>query len=117
MPFIDARELPRDSEIASDLMIIGAGMAGLALAREWANSGFKVALLESGGRAFDPEVQELYRGEGVMRAPDNADKPFENYAYDSRRRMLGGSGNVWGGKCVALDPADFEQRDWIPDSG
>lgn len=117
MPFIDARELPGDSEIVADLIVIGGGMAGLTIGREWAGSGLKVAILESGGRAFDPAVQELYRGAAVMRAPGNADKPFDAYAYDSRRRQLGGSGHIWGGKCVALDPADFAARDWVPGSG
>jgi choline dehydrogenase-like flavoprotein len=117
MPFIDARELPGGSEIVADLIVIGGGMAGLTLAREWADSDRKVAILESGDRGFDPAVQELYRGEGVMRAADNVDKPFDSYAYDSRRRQLGGSGHVWGGKCVALDPADFAERPWVPGSG
>jgi choline dehydrogenase-like flavoprotein len=117
MPFIDARELPGGSEIVADLIVIGGGMAGLTLAREWAGWGLKVAILESGGQAFDPAVQELYRGEGVMRATDNADKPFDSYAYDSRRRQFGGSGHIWGGKCVALDPADFAERAWVPGSG
>jgi len=117
MPFIDARGLPGDSEIVSDLMVIGAGMAGLTLAREWAKTGARVALLESGGETFDPEIQELYRGEGTMRGAGNADKPFDAYAATSRYRMLGGSGNIWGGKCVPLDPADFARRDWIPHSG
>jgi len=117
MPFIDARELPGGSEIVADLVIIGGGLAGLTLAREWAGSGRPVAVIESGGRTFDPAVQELYRGEGVMRAPANDDKPFDEYVHASRRRMLGGSGNIWGGKCVPLDPADFAERSWVPGSG
>jgi choline dehydrogenase-like flavoprotein len=117
MPFIDARELPGGSEIVADLIVIGGGMAGLTLAREWAGSGRTVAVIESGGQAFDPAVQELYRGEGVMRAADNPDKPFDDYLHQSRRRQLGGSGHVWGGKCVALDPADFAERAWVPGSG
>lgn len=116
MPFIDARELPGDSEIVADLIVIGGGMAGLALAREWAG-GRSVAVLESGGKTFDPATQELYRGEGTMRGPGGAEAPFSDYVHQSRRRMLGGSGNVWGGKCVALDPADFAQRSWVPGSG
>lgn len=117
MPFIDARELPGGSEIVADLIVIGGGMAGLTVAREFAGTGAKVAILESGDKAFDPAVQELYRGEGVMRAPDNADKPFDAYAYESRRRQFGGSGHIWGGKCVALDPADFAERAWVSGSG
>ncbi|WP_430425268.1 FAD-dependent oxidoreductase [Phenylobacterium sp.] len=117
MPFIDARELPAGSEIAADLIVIGGGMAGLALAREWAGSGRSVAVLESGDKTPDLATQDLYRGEGTMRGPGTAPQPFSDYVHQSRRRMLGGSGNVWGGKCVALDPADFAQRSWVPGSG
>src|SRR5690349_16319533 len=102
MPFIDARELPGGSEIVADLVIIGGGLAGLALAREWAGGGRSVAVLESGDRTPDLATQELYRGEGTMRGPGGAEAPFSDYVHQSRRRMLGGSGNVWGGKCVAL---------------
>lgn len=117
MPFIDARELPGGSEIEADLIVIGGGMAGLALAREWAGGGRSVAVLESGDKAPDPATQDLYRGEGTMRGPGTAPQPFSDYVHQSRRRMLGGSGNVWGGKCVALDPADFAARRWVPGSG
>lgn len=117
MPFIDARDLPGGSEIVADLIVIGGGMAGLALTREWAGSGRTVAVLESGDKAPDPAVQDLYRGEGAMRGPGADPQPFSDYVHQSRRRMLGGSGNVWGGKCVALDPADFAQRGWVPGSG
>ena len=116
MPFIDARALPGGSEIVADLIVIGGGLAGLTLAREWAGTGRAVAVIESGGKTFDPAVQDLYKGEGVQRGP-GAEKPFDAYLHESRRRMLGGSGNVWGGKCVPLDPADFAERDWVPGSG
>lgn len=117
MPFIDARELPDGSEIVADLVVIGGGLAGLALAREWVGAGRSVAVLESGGKVFDPATQELYRGEGTMRGPEGASEPFSDYLHQSRRRMLGGSGMIWGGKCVALDPADFAERRWVAGSG
>ncbi len=117
MPFIDARALPGGSELVADLVVIGGGLAGLAIARQFAGSGRSVAILESGGRDFSPEVQALYLGEGVMRGPGQPDRPFNDYVVQSRRRQLGGSGHVWGGKCVALDPADFAKRDWVKGSG
>lgn len=117
MPFIDARDLPGGREIVADLIIVGGGMAGLALARQWAGAARSVAVIESGGKAFDPAVQDLYRGSGTMRGPDAPDAAFDDYVHQSRRRMLGGSGMVWGGKCVALDPADFAERRWVPGSG
>jgi choline dehydrogenase-like flavoprotein len=117
MAFIDARTLPDASRIEADLVIIGGGMAGITLAKELAGGSLKVAILESGGRDIDADNQALYAGSAVVRAPDNPDKPFNDYPGQSRARVLGGSGMVWGGKCAPLDPADFAARAWAPHSG
>lgn len=117
MAIIDARTLPDASRIEADLIVIGGGMAGVTLARELAGGPLKVAILESGGLEIDPENQALYAGAGVQRAPGNPDRPFDDYLVQSRMRVLGGSGMVWGGKCAPLDPADFSERPWIPHSG
>jgi choline dehydrogenase-like flavoprotein len=116
---IDARALPESSQITADLIIIGGGMAGIAIAREFggATTGLRVAVIESGGMAADPAVQDLYAGEGVMTGPEGQSESMADYPLNSRRRMLGGSGNAWGGKCGPLDPADFVKRDWVPGSG
>jgi choline dehydrogenase-like flavoprotein len=117
MAFIDARTLPDASRIEADLVIIGGGLAGITLAKELAGGPLKVVILESGGREIDMEIQGLYAGTAVVKAPDNPDKPFDDYPVQSRARVLGGSGMVWGGKCVPLDPADFAARPWVPHSG
>lgn len=117
MAIIDARTLPDASRIEADLIIIGGGLAGIALAKELAGGPLKVVILESGGLEIDMENQALYAGSGVQKAPGNPDRPFDNYPVQSRVRALGGSGHVWGGKCGPLDPADFAERDWIPYSG
>ena len=117
MAFVDARTLPEGFEIDADLVIVGGGMAGIALARQFAGTSTKVAVIESGGRDMDMTVQDLYRGSAAMRAPGNPDRPMNDYMHQSRARMLGGSGNIWGGKCVPLDPSDFAPRSWVPRSG
>ncbi len=117
MAFIDARTLPADSLIEADLIIIGGGMAGITIARQFAGGPVKVAILESGGREIDDATQDLYDAAATMRGPDNPDRPFDFYPRSSRARVLGGSGMVWGGKCRPLDAADFARRDWIPHSG
>jgi choline dehydrogenase-like flavoprotein len=117
MAFIDARTLPDASRIEADLVIIGGGLAGITLAKELAGGPLKVAILESGGREIDMEIQALYAGTAVVKAPDNPDKPLDDYPVQSRARVLGGSGMIWGGKCVPLDPADFAARPWAPHSG
>jgi choline dehydrogenase-like flavoprotein len=117
MAIIDARTLPDVSPIEADLLIIGGGMAGIALAKELAGGPFTVAILESGGLEIDEANQALYAGSGVQKAPGNPDRPFDDYLAQSRVRALGGSGMVWGGKCAPLDPADFAERSWIAHSG
>jgi choline dehydrogenase-like flavoprotein len=106
--FTDARLLPDRARIETDLAIIGAGPAGITLARALAGSGKRVCLIESGGLEFDGDTQALYDGENV------------GIAYPlmlNRLRFFGGSSNHWGGFCRPLDPIDFEQRDWVPYSG
>ncbi len=117
MAFIDARTLPEATEIEADLILIGGGMASISIAKQWAGAGRSVAILESGGRDRDMEIQALYAGAGTMRAPGNPDRNIDSYLIQSRARWYGGSGNVWGGKCGPLDPADFERRDWLDRTG
>jgi choline dehydrogenase-like flavoprotein len=106
---VDLRELPGDSVFDADLVIVGAGAAGITLAMQFANSATKVLLLEGGGMDFEPGSQALYEAEnvGLARHP----------TIRSRLRMFGGTTNHWGGRCAPLDPLDFKQRAWIPYSG
>src|SRR4051812_20462033 len=113
---IDAEELPTGFVIQADTIIVGGGMAGIALARQLADAGFRVAILESGGASPDPRVQDLYAG--TMTVGDAAgSERLDEYLTASRVRCFGGSGNVWGAKCGPLDPIDFERREWVPYSG
>ncbi len=106
--FIDARSLSDNTSLNADLAIIGGGPAGITLARAFAGSDVKVALVEAGGLEPDPGVQALYEGESIG-------IPYP--LVGSRLRFLGGSSNHWGGYCRPLDPIDFEARDWVPHSG
>ena len=58
----DARQVPSGTLLDTDVCIIGAGAAGIALAREFAGRRLDVVVLESGGLRADPETQALYRG-------------------------------------------------------
>ncbi|MGH8606912.1 MAG: FAD-binding protein, partial [Gammaproteobacteria bacterium] len=51
--FVDARSVDRDKVLEADVCIVGAGAAGITLARECINSPFRVILLESGGLKYD----------------------------------------------------------------
>lgn len=113
---IDARALP-PGQIKKDICIIGAGPAGISLAREFIGQGLEVALLESGGFAPDPQIQALAGGltHGDVKAP-----------IEVNRRQFGGNSNVWsvsigpndiGVRHAIFDESDFVQRDWVAHSG
>jgi len=107
--FIDARTLPEETLVKCDICIIGAGAAGITLAREFIDQPLQVCLLESGGLDFDEATQALYQGE-------NVGTPYYSL-NESRARYLGGSTNFWGGWSRPLDEIDFADRPWMPYSG
>jgi choline dehydrogenase-like flavoprotein len=107
--FIDARAFPDGTVLTPDLAIIGGGPAGISLALALKDTPFTIAILESGGLEFEPNVQALYRGT----------ESGERYVAldEGRLRQFGGSSNHWGGFCRPLDAIDFEERSWVPHSG
>lgn len=101
----------RQSEFYCDVCIVGGGPAGLTLATELANISLKVLLVESGGGpgqdAFANGLNEI-ESVGSARVMDQD---------QVRNRGIGGSSQTWFGRCISLDPIDFECRDWLPYSG
>ncbi len=102
-------QLAAGETLDADLCIVGAGAAGISMARELDGSSLRVLLMESGGLELDSATQDLYRGESVGRPYF----PLEA----SRLRYFGGTTNHWGGWSAPLDASDFERRDWVAHSG
>jgi len=96
------------SDIETDLCIIGAGAAGICIARAFMGTRVNVCLIESGGLHGEAATQSLYAGtyDGLPVDPAN-----------SRMRAFGGSCNLWGGGCIALGVQDMQPREWVPHSG
>ncbi|HEY9740936.1 MAG TPA: hypothetical protein V6C90_10645, partial [Coleofasciculaceae cyanobacterium] len=117
---IDARTLPTNETIETDVCIVGAGPAGVSLARELIGQNFRVCLLESGGLEPNDDIQSLAAEEGERFAGEYPG------AVHLRHREFGGTAHRWGidigdnqrgVRYVPLDPIDFEKRDGVPYSG
>jgi len=106
---IDTRTLPEDQTIETEICIVGAGAAGITLAREFINQPYQVCLLESGELDFNEATQSLYEGENI----GTAYYPLK----EAGARYFGGSTNLWGGWSRPLDEIDFEHRPWMSYSG
>jgi hypothetical protein len=105
----DARTLQAGHLLEADLCIVGAGAAGISIAREWIGAARTVLLLEGGGFDYEPRMQDLYRAEnvGLPYFPIQA----------ARLHYFGGTTGHWAGFCAPYDASDFERRDWVPHSG
>lgn len=112
--WIDARILSADAKFDADVCIVGAGPAGLTLARVLGGTGRRVVLLEGGG----PQP----------RAADGGRVVGLDYFPLARARMcgIGGSSNHWdvrlpgnrlGARYAELSEVDFTVRKWLPYSG
>lgn len=106
--FVDANSLDPGARIEAEVCIVGAGAAGIALARTLARHGIGAVLLESGGMTQDADTQKLY----------DLVNPHPQYPFSMARiRFFGGSTNAWGGWCRPLDEEDFLPHSWVSESG
>jgi choline dehydrogenase-like flavoprotein len=109
---IVAEDIESKASLTTDVCIVGSGAAGITLALELGRRNIDVLVL-AGGRERETSVErDLYKG---IAAAD-AEFPHEPLE-ENRRRAFGGTTVAWGGRCVPLDPIDFEPRSWVPNSG
>jgi choline dehydrogenase-like flavoprotein len=80
--------------ISTPICIVGAGMAGLLLARGLAQAGRRVTLIDSGREYYDAEVQQLNEIEDL--------NGRYRWAVTGRARGLGGTSAKWGGRIISL---------------
>lgn len=106
-------ELSAPPSFPVGLCVVGAGPVGLSVALEAARRGVDVLLLESG--SANPGT-----GKNSTSRPNIAHVVNANgHAALSRvtREGLGGTTELWGGRCVPFEPVDFGARDYVPMSG
>jgi choline dehydrogenase-like flavoprotein len=103
--FCRARDLDAETDIEADICIVGAGPAGITLARALARHDprRRVLLVEAGNPDGPGPAQDLYRG-------DTSHPAFHQPPHTDRTRGLGGTSALWGGRCMPYDPSDFAPR-------
>ena len=104
--FLDARTDDVGETLQADICIIGAGAAGITLARELSKTVQDVLLIESGALDIEGETQSLFSGRNIGLAYHDL--------LACRLRYFGGTTNHWSGFCRANDPIDYEER---PEAG
>jgi glycine/D-amino acid oxidase-like deaminating enzyme len=95
-----------------DCCVVGAGPVGLAFAIESARAGRRVLLIDAGS-ATSAKHDVATAHDGSTEIVD----PARHAPLDlTTRQGIGGTSWLWGGRCVAYEPIDFEERDYVPDS-
>jgi choline dehydrogenase-like flavoprotein len=116
------------TDIVADVVVVGAGVAGLLIAYELARSGVSVAVLESGPSVDRSAAVELFR-KAVAKVPECAYPevpyaprpssldPRAYYVQDgpdmfaaTYERVVGGTTWHWLGTALRLLPNDFKMR-------
>ena len=104
-------EAPREA-VRSQVCVVGAGIAGLVLARKLALAGIDVVVLEAGGRSIEESGQRLFAEAELMGQPHMG-------TTEGRFRVFGGTSLRWGGQVLAmsadgLDPWPVRQEELRP---
>jgi len=105
----DFYEFNDGSSVTADFCVIGAGAAGITIAKEFLRGDQKVLLLEGGGADFEADSQMLFESE-VVGLPHTS-------VHEGRARILGGTTTLWGGQALRFEDFDLKERGWVPQSG
>jgi choline dehydrogenase-like flavoprotein len=107
---LEASHIENRANLTTGVCIVGSGAAGITLALELSRNNVPTIVLAGGRKRESSSDRDLYRGVADSTHPH---EPLE----ENRRRAFGGTTIAWGGRCVPLEPIDFQRRAWIPNSG
>jgi choline dehydrogenase-like flavoprotein len=109
MSLLPAGQAPADDY---DSVVVGAGPVGLAFAMEAAEAGSRVLLVDAG----DVESGKHDVVQPASQRTEIVDPARHAPLELTTRQGIGGTSWLWGGRCVAFEPLDFEERDYVPGS-
>jgi hypothetical protein len=107
----DLAETTSPAQLDADVVIVGAGIAGLIAATRLATMGKHVLVLESGGIKQEGETHPLNETEQIGQNYKGSDS--------GRFRCLGGTSTRWGGALIPFSSGDFSfsppawDADWL----
>jgi len=81
--------------VRSQVCVVGAGIAGLVVARKLARLGVDVVVLEAGGLGLEAEGQRLFETASLRGRPHMG-------TSEGRARLLGGTSLWWGGQVLGM---------------
>ena len=102
---IDLAARDADTSLATDVLIIGGGIAGLLLGAKLRDHGVRVVVFESGGHEQKEETHPLNRT--VLLADQYRG------ALHGRFRCLGGTSTRWGGALIPFLAEDLAARPYL----
>src|SRR3954463_16321801 len=91
--------------VQTDICIVGGGLAGITLAKEFLGMPLRVGVLESGG--LEPAAATEALNDVILAGERRLSLDF------SRARFLGGTTNLWSGHHSPLNVTQLAPRDWI----
>ena len=103
---IDLDQVGETKEYTSTVCIVGAGIAGLLLARNLAARGVDVNLIEGGGQTLETRSQEIYSAKMEGNHHDGTTR--------GRFRVFGGSSTRWGGQLLSYTADVFSPPNTVP---
>jgi choline dehydrogenase-like flavoprotein len=85
----------------ADVLVVGAGIAGLLIATRLAKNGLRVVVFESGSERQEQETHPLNAVVHLRSVYDGAER--------GRARCLGGTSTLWGGAMIPFLTADMRE--------
>jgi len=105
--FLTPRDLTNPT-LSADIVIVGAGAAGIAIAQALHARKKDILLVEGGSFDIEDDAQRLFDVQTIG-------EPIRG--VEGRYRVFGGTTVAWTGRSARLDPIDLAKRDWIAESG